>query len=94
MRACASGQRSLALGSVGGSGVVEGVRCKIAGLQEALDAALAEQAGLERRLAMAARQHKADLSDAQLQIQVGQGVHSLGLGISELLGIGMVLMAC
>ena len=55
-------------GSVGGW--VEGVRGKIAGLQEALEAAQAEQGHLEKRLAMAARQHKADLSDAQLQVQV------------------------
>ena len=30
----------------------------------------AEQAALERRMTISARQHKADLSDAQLQVQV------------------------
>ncbi|KAK9808495.1 hypothetical protein WJX73_000957 [Symbiochloris irregularis] len=67
-----SGQSSLTAALSGRSSVgwVEGVRGKIAGLQEALEASQAEQAALERRLTIAARQHKADLSDAQLQVQV------------------------
>lgn len=50
--------------------MVEGVRAKMAHLQEALEGAQGEVETLQRRLHMAARQHKADLSDAQLQIQV------------------------
>ena len=58
---------------------MENVRSKISGLQEALECAIGEQGNLERRLAIAARQHKADLSDAQLQIQARhscQCIHS------------------
>lgn len=62
-----AGQRSSALPA---PAAVEGVRAKMAGLQEKLEAATQEQEALQRRLAIAARQHKADLSDAQLQIQV------------------------
>lgn len=37
--------------------------------QEKLEAAVGEKETLQRRVQMAARQHAADLSDAQLQIQ-------------------------
>ena len=67
-----SGQRSLGGGSTSAlpSMALEGVRTKMTHLQEKLNGALAEQDTLQRRMHMAARQHKADLSDAQLQIQV------------------------